>query len=324
MKTLIIFRGLPGCGKSTEAAALVKREPGRWIRINRDDIRSMIVGPGNHPHSGSKVEREEFVRNVKNDLIRLSFKNGYDVIVDDTHLVKMTVEKLHKLCADIGDIKVIEKGINLSIEECIRRDSQRTGFAKVGEDIIKRMASGAGIDKGRQLNNKETYYPPKFETKPIIQNESLPKAIICDLDGTLAIIGDRSPYNATDCDIIDSPNWPVIDMVRAMYETGTDIIFVSARDKQYRPETERFIIEYCKNRCSPKPPFSYRLYMRGDTAPDENVLDQRKDSVIKHEIFEKYIKDKYFVRFVIDDRNQVVDYWRSIGLTCFQCAPGDF
>jgi len=27
---------------------------------------------------------------------------------------------------------------------------------------------------------------------------------------------------------------------------------------------------------------------------------------------------------VIDDRQVVVDFWRAEGLTCLQCAPGDF
>ena len=29
-------------------------------------------------------------------------------------------------------------------------------------------------------------------------------------------------------------------------------------------------------------------------------------------------------KFVVEDRDQVVKMWRSLGLTCFQCAKGDF
>ncbi len=37
------------------------------------------------------------------------------------------------------------------------------------------------------------------------------------------------------------------------------------------------------------------------------------------------IKGKYFVRFVLDDRNQVVDMWRNeIGYACLQVYYGDF
>lgn len=69
MRTLMIFKGLPGCGKSTLAAELIKKEPGRWIRINRDDLRSMVVGPGNNPHARNN-DREELIRGMKEALMR--------------------------------------------------------------------------------------------------------------------------------------------------------------------------------------------------------------------------------------------------------------
>lgn len=43
----------------------------------------------------------------------------------------------------------------------------------------------------------------------------------------------------------------------------------------------------------------------------------------KSELFDKHIRGRYFVDFVLDDRNQVVNFWRHIGLTCFQVAEGD-
>jgi hypothetical protein len=52
--------------------------------------------------------------------------------------------------------------------------------------------------------------------------------------------------------------------------------------------------------------------------------DFRKDSIIKEEIYQENIEGKYNVLCVLDDRNQVVDFWRAKGLTCFQVAPGDF
>jgi predicted kinase len=335
MRTLMIFKGLPGSGKSTEAAALVKREPKRWIRINRDDLRGMVVGPGNNPHARDN-DREELVRGMKEALMRQAFDAGYDVILDDTHLVPMTVKKLHAAAAAYGDVKVIERGVNVDIKTAIERDSKRTGFAHVGEKVIMDMARGAGIDKGRKLSDKEAYYEPRPDSfATIIQDESLPEAIMCDLDGTLAIINDRTPYDATDCDLKDLPNWPVIHCVLAMHARGAKIMFMSGRDQKYRPETERFIEMYCRvpanwafskeNDDRPKDvPIPYELHMRGETAPDPDKMDMRKDAVIKQELFDKYVRGKYNVRFVLDDRNQVVDFWRSIGLTCFQVAPGAF
>jgi hypothetical protein len=52
--------------------------------------------------------------------------------------------------------------------------------------------------------------------------------------------------------------------------------------------------------------------------------DSRKDSIVKQELYERHIKPSYDVFVVLDDRNQVVDMWRSLGLVCLQVAPGDF
>lgn len=340
MRTLFILKGLPGSGKSTVAAEMIRKEPKRFMRINRDDLRSMVSGPGNNPHARDN-DREDLMRKFKDELVRMAFKDGYDVILDDTHLVPMTVKKLHQLAASIGDVKVIEKAINVSVEECIARDAKRSGFAQVGEKVIKDMAKGAGLDKGRKLYDKESYYVPRWTAgapgaaqKTRANDPSLPNAIMCDLDGTLALIGDRTPYDATDCDLKDHPNWPVINTVLAMHEKGYKVLFMSGRDQKYRPETIRFIEKYCRVNnptftqdvleTSPTVPIPYELHMRGETAPDPEKMDQRKDSIIKEELFDKYVNGKYNVLFVLDDRDQVVDTWRSMGLTCYQIAPGSF
>lgn len=327
MRTLMVYKGLPGSGKSTEAAALIKREPRRWVRINRDDLRSMCVGPGNDPH-GSK-DREDLVRNMKNELVRQAFREGYDVILDDTHLVPMTVKRLHELAMSIGDVKLIEKGVNLSVEECIERDSKRIGFAKVGEKVINDMARGAGIIKGRKLSDKESYYPPRWapggcgdNSMGYNEDPKLITTIDCDLDGTTSLLNGRSPYDASGCDR-DPPNVPVVECIKAMYSylmkragiegknpKDVKVLFTSGREEKYREPTERFLSEHLPN-------IPYELYMR-------KTGDQRKDSIIKREMFDTEIRGRFNVLFVLDDRNQVVDEWRSMGLHCFQVAPGAF
>jgi len=325
MRTLWIFKGLPGSGKSTEAAALIKKEPNRWVRINRDDLRGMCVGPGNNPHGNRN--REDLVRNMKNELIRQAFREGYDVILDDTHLVNTTVKKLHELAMSIGDVKVIEKGVNVDVETCIERDSKRTGFAKVGEKVIKDFAKLAGIDKGRKLSDKEAYYAPRWAPGGGGDNGTLYKpdpnlltTIDCDLDGTTSLLNGRSPYDASNCDK-DPPNTPVVETIKAMYaylvaqapadrKKDIKIIFTSGREDKYREPTERFLAEHL-------PGIPYLLYMR-------KTSDMRKDSIIKREMFDENIKGKWNILFVLDDRNQVVDNWREMGLHCFQVAPGNF
>jgi hypothetical protein len=52
--------------------------------------------------------------------------------------------------------------------------------------------------------------------------------------------------------------------------------------------------------------------------------DNRRDDVVKRELYKRHVRDHFDVLFVLDDRTQVVRMWRSRGLVCFQVAPGDF
>jgi predicted kinase len=321
MRTIYVTKGLPGSGKSTWAKELLKKEPDRWKRVNRDDLRGML------DDGRFSKDNEEYVRTVQDIVIRNVIAEGYDVIVDNTHLVPTTLKKIHFLAESIGDVKVIEKGFNVSVEECLARNSKREGRARVPDDTIKGMAKGAGLDRSKKLVDKEVYYPPRDGFQMVEQDESLPKAILCDLDGTLALMGDRSPFDASECDVKDKPNWAVINCVLAMHAQGVRIIFMSGRDSKDREPTVRFIEQWCQVNSQPLTPggpvpaihevIPYELHMRGHA-------DQRKDSIIKSELFEAHVAGKYNVLFILDDRNQVVTFWRSIGLTCFQVNYGDF
>ena len=53
--------------------------------------------------------------------------------------------------------------------------------------------------------------------------------------------------------------------------------------------------------------------------------DVRKDSIVKKELYQAHVEGQFFVQFVLDDRNQVVDLWRlELGLPCLQVNYGDF
>lgn len=134
-------------------------------------------------------------------------------------------------------------------------------------------------------------------------------AIICDIDGTLAIKGDRGIFDYAKCEL-DALNAPVALVIDAMVETyGLDIVLCSGREDSCREETIRWLdknsIKYTA------------LHMR-------RTKDNRKDAIVKKEIYEEAIKPNYDIMLVLDDRNQVVEMWRSLGLTCFQVAEGNF
>lgn len=137
----------------------------------------------------------------------------------------------------------------------------------------------------------------------------LPKAILVDIDGTVALRGDRGPFDWKRVGE-DKPNAAVIEVVQAMQSAGYRVIFLSGRSAECRKETVKWLM------------VNVTYYHSGIFMRLEN--DYRKDSVVKRELYERHIRPHFDVVAVFDDRNQVVEMWRDLGLTCLQVAPGDF
>lgn len=92
----------------------------------------------------------------------------------------------------------------------MQRDKKREKIE--GNDVIPKMH--------RQHLIKNNSEGPKYDKKQPIyrdQDPSLPIAIICDLDGTLALLNGRSPFDASKCNQ-DLPNIPVVNMVKNYYQ----------------------------------------------------------------------------------------------------------
>ena len=134
------------------------------------------------------------------------------------------------------------------------------------------------------------------------------KVILVDIDGTVAHRTDRDPFEY-DKVLEDRPDNETIEVITVLWRAGYKIIFISARDDSCFDDSYEWLRLHC-------PPF-IKLYMR-------KTGDLRKDAIIKEEIYREHIEPFYDVFCVFDDRNQVVDMWREIGLKCFQPEPGDF
>ncbi len=315
--------GIPGSGKSTWAKEEVRKDPEGTVRICRDDLRNML---SNYHFSDSN---EKMVTETKNFLLAHSLKKGRNVILDETNINRRNFEDVCEIVKKLNiDCVVMEKSFFVDLDEAINRDSQRIGSAKVGEDVVRRFWKKSG-------GNQHKFYKPRVEiitrdsnkSEALKMNPKLPTAVLCDLDGTLALLNGRNPYDASTCED-DVPNIPVIESLKLYYKAGYKIIFCSGREDKYEAQTRTFIETYCTidNFDTPRDrdwipitkPIEYKLYMRKSN-------DFRKDAIIKEEIFESKIRDKYNVLLVLDDRTQVCELWRDkLGLTCFQVAPGDF
>jgi hypothetical protein len=156
------------------------------------------------------------------------------------------------------------------------------------------------------MPNKQVLTP---EGEMYVPDPSKPKAVMVDLDGTIAKMINRTPF---EWDRVgeDEPVKNVIDVVKAMAIAGFKVIFVSGRDGSCALQTGMWVDTHYDG------PYE-NIFMR-------EPKDNRKDNIVKLEIFDKYIRDNYNVVAVFDDRDQVVRMWRSIGLTCMQVEYGDF
>lgn len=282
MKKVIFLKGLPASGKSTYAKKLVDEHPGTYKRISKDDLRSML------DHGKWSKGNEKFILKTRDSLILSALEQGYHPIIDDTNLHPKHEQTIRELIKNLAIIE-IKDFTNIPLETCIERDRQRANY--VGEQVIRRM-----------------YRDFLQPAPPVIADDpALPKAIICDLDGTLALLNGRNPYDAAKCeqDLLSEHVAAIVQF----YNQTAHVLLVSGRKECHRPQTENWLAQHA---------IAYTaLWMRQDA-------DNRKDTFVKEEIYREHIQGKYAIQFCLDDRDSIVALWRSLGLVCLQVADGDF
>lgn len=293
MQKIIFLKGIPGSGKTTWAKQYII-ENSSVERINKDDIREEF---GNPPWSSSfeKMILEEERKRGLNIL-----EKGFSLIVDDTNFHSKHYLYWENIAKKYG-YELEEKVFDTPLEECIERDSKRQ--KSVGESVIRKMYKS--YVSGPKL--------VKFDSRKILlQDKELPKAIICDLDGTIALMNGRTPYDDSKIET-DVVNYQVKQILDNYIKLGIKVIYVTGRAGS--PECKQNTINWLtKNNLLYE---NSKLLFRQDK-------DYRPDSIVKKEIYENHIKDIYFVEFVLDDRDSVVAMWRDLGLLCLQVYYGNF
>ena len=138
-------------------------------------------------------------------------------------------------------------------------------------------------------------------------------AAIVDIDGTLAHRTGRSPY---DYDRVgeDRVDHLVRWQIEKFLHANVTVFLCSGRPESCREQTEDWLsinqVQY--DSLLMRPADAYR---KGNQLPDW---------IVKYHLFDKHIRRKYNPIVSIDDRNQVVEMWRLLGIRCWQVAPGDF
>ncbi|HVF26456.1 MAG TPA: HAD family acid phosphatase [Anaerolineales bacterium] len=140
--------------------------------------------------------------------------------------------------------------------------------------------------------------------------------VIFDIDGTLADVSERVHHinkKPKDWDSFfqgipqDKAIRSMVRLCNILYESGIRIILCSGRSDQYRTETIEWLAQEGVN--------YHELRLRGGN-------DRRSDVIVKREMLAGMERSR--ILFVVEDRSGVVEMWRSEGLVCLQCAPGEF
>jgi phosphoglycolate phosphatase-like HAD superfamily hydrolase len=140
--------------------------------------------------------------------------------------------------------------------------------------------------------------------------------VIFDIDGTLADVSERihhlrkkpRNWNAFFAGMAqDKAIHSMVRLCNMLHASGIRIILCSGRSEEHRDETVKWLSE--------KGVHYHDLLLRKDQ-------DRRSDTVVKREMLAAI--DKTLILFVVEDRSRVVEMWRSEGLVCLQCAPGEF
>ena len=269
---------LKGLPASGKTTYAKELEAEGWFRANKDDLRRMIQG-------GYKQGKEKHIITIERDLVRNRLEMGENVVVDNTHLNPIHEEFYRGLAEGLGvDFEV--KFFDVHLEECIRRNLKR-------QDSIPTEAIVGMYN--RYLDDKEEH---------VEYDDNLDEAIVVDVDGTLAHLGGnptRGHYAASRAmeDFLDD----AVSTTVAMYHRhGYRVIILTGRHSGHLQVTKDWLnangVDYDEIHC-------------------REEGDGRPDYIVKKELFDKHIRGKYNVKFVFDDRPQVIRMWQSLGLKVF-------
>ena len=297
-RTLLALRGLPASGKTTYAKTL---EAEGWVRVEKDDIRLDVrLFPDGYNY---KKGHEKKVIKERDRLIIQALQQGKNVVSSDTNFEPKHIKRLQAIAREQAvKFKLDDSFVKVPVKDCLDRDENRE--RSVGKSVI--------------LGMYYKYIHKGYFDKHPDWSEELPRAYLIDIDGTTAFMSDRSPYDLSKV-INDTPNLAMTNLIdalcllregREIYDNKyVSIIFLSGREEISREATEEWLDKYM---------IEYdALYMR-------KAGDHRPDDIVKRELYEEYIKDKYNVLGVFDDRPKVVRMWRrELGLLVFQLADND-
>lgn len=151
---VIITIGVSGSGKSTWASKFVKDNPG-WVRVNRDDLRKVLVGNLDGYYQRKDLNTLEMIVTQYSQLLIINLLlRDFNVIIDNTHLKPAYIEEIRAFILDKIPVDFKFKIFPLKDSTILKdrisaRDSVDTSY------IDKQIQSLPGITSYIEDNYKE-------------------------------------------------------------------------------------------------------------------------------------------------------------------------
>lgn len=222
MKEIILILGIPGSGKSTRAKELAYSVlPGSVPILNRDSIRRDLT------QIGDSRKKEDAVKAIQKTFLIEALKDPtvQTIIIDDAGNLKPETQALIRgWVAESGveaKISFDDECLKTPVEVCVKRDAER--------------ANGVGTDAIRQWAQR---YLPKPELPEAVKR--LPPCVILDVDGCLAVKGDRGALEYEKA-LDDDLNLLLLMAISAIAQEGIPFIIVTGREYSEKNEEAIFL-----------------------------------------------------------------------------------
>ena len=306
---IIVLQGPPASGKSTWARKYQEEHRTDTVIVSRDnerDARGVYW----------EQSQEDYITACEEFKLREGLKRGYNVIMDSTNLNPRTIDKWNRVAKEMN-VGIEFKEFYIPFAEALKRDANPDRTHQVGKKVIKSFY--------------QRYYPVRYQEetreidtrKRIAYDSSKHDCICVDLDGTLAIHNGRSPfeYSKVGTDICDERLQRIIRLIKN--GGNVKVVFLSGREGTV--ECMQNTLDWLNENFEELPV----KYMELDDDTCYSLImrkqgDFRADDIVKKELYETYLKDKFNVLCVFDDRDKVVKMWREEGILCNQVYYGDF
>ena len=325
--------GPPGSGKSTYFKKNFSNR-NDIIQIERDQIRKDIRKEFSDEQNFIKsyynrnkkaiLKDERKVNSITNDLINKAKNNNFDLFFSNTNLNIKHRDRLVKHLINLGyeiHYIILYKTLDelISINNTRQKKVNKETLGKFYNQFVQQLSLFE-----TEINNVVYYYglnSKYYSCLADLKNDNnftvTSNCVICDIDGTVAHMNNRNPFDWSNV-YSDDIDEIVLNMVLGVSNKyDCDIVFLTGRDADAYTDTYKWLINKLMIN-NPEIPYiennkvddgrKYLLYSR-------NSQDMRKDSVIKTEIYNSMIVPNYDkVLCVFDDRPQMVDCWNDLGL----------